>query len=183
MPQYGRGIQEMIDIALSIEDRAERQHCAETIIEVMANMSADNDNEELYKSLWDHLAYMSDYQLDVDYPYEITRMDDDGTKPARLSYPKNRIYQRQYGVLLERSVQELASMPDSQERDELMGVLANRMKQSLCDWNRNAMDENKVVNDMARYTDGRIMIPNEFTFAKVDATPLSAGMAKKKKKK
>ena len=32
LPEYGRSVQNMVDYAVTIEDRAERQWCAETII-------------------------------------------------------------------------------------------------------------------------------------------------------
>ena len=35
LPEYGRSIQNMVDHALTIEDRAERQRCANTIINIM----------------------------------------------------------------------------------------------------------------------------------------------------
>ena len=35
LPEYGRNIQNMVDHALTIEDRAERQRCANTIINIM----------------------------------------------------------------------------------------------------------------------------------------------------
>ena len=36
LPEYGREIQQMVDHAVSLEDRAERQRCAETIVSIMA---------------------------------------------------------------------------------------------------------------------------------------------------
>ena len=38
LPEYGRSIQNMVNHALTIEDRAERQRCANTIINIMGNM-------------------------------------------------------------------------------------------------------------------------------------------------
>ncbi|MBO7247535.1 MAG: DUF4290 domain-containing protein, partial [Bacteroidaceae bacterium] len=38
MPEYGRSIQKMVDYALTIQDKAERQKCADTIIAIMGNM-------------------------------------------------------------------------------------------------------------------------------------------------
>ena len=35
LPEYGRSIQNMVDHALTIEDRSERQRCANTIINIM----------------------------------------------------------------------------------------------------------------------------------------------------
>ena len=38
LPEYGRSVQNMVDYALTIEDRAERQRCARTIIGIMGSM-------------------------------------------------------------------------------------------------------------------------------------------------
>lgn len=38
LPEYGRSIQNMVDHALTIENRSERQRCANTIINIMGNM-------------------------------------------------------------------------------------------------------------------------------------------------
>ena len=38
MPEYGRAVQEMVEYAVTIPDRAERQRCANTIINIMGSM-------------------------------------------------------------------------------------------------------------------------------------------------
>ena len=38
LPEYGRAVQQMVDHAMTIEDRDERQRCAETIVALMKNM-------------------------------------------------------------------------------------------------------------------------------------------------
>ena len=38
LPEYGRSIQNMVNHCMTIEDRAERQRCAETIVAIMAKM-------------------------------------------------------------------------------------------------------------------------------------------------
>ena len=38
MPEYGRAVQEMVDYAVGIADRTERQRCAETIVDIMSGM-------------------------------------------------------------------------------------------------------------------------------------------------
>ena len=71
LPEYGRSIQNMVDHALTIEDRAERQRCANTIINIMGNMFPHlRDVPDFKHKLWDHLAIMANFQLDIDYPYE-----------------------------------------------------------------------------------------------------------------
>lgn len=59
LPEYGRSIQNMVDHALTIEDRAERQRCANTIINIMGNMFPHlRDVPDFKHKLWDHLAIM-----------------------------------------------------------------------------------------------------------------------------
>ena len=60
LPEYGREVQNMVDYALTITDRQERQHCAETIVSTMARMFPQNkESEEYLRKLWDHLAWTS----------------------------------------------------------------------------------------------------------------------------
>ena len=69
LPEYGRSIQNMVDYALTIQDRAERQRCANTIINIMGNMFPHlRDVPDFKHKLWDHLAIMSGFELDIDYP-------------------------------------------------------------------------------------------------------------------
>ena len=72
LPEYGRNIQNMVDYCLTIEDRDERNHCAHTIVNTMIIMFPELRNEADFEhKLWDHLAIMSDFKLDIDYPYEM----------------------------------------------------------------------------------------------------------------
>ena len=93
LPEYGRSVQNMIDYAVTIKDRSERQRCANTIITIMGNMFTHlRDVPDFKHKLWDHLAIMSDFKLDIDYPYEIVRKESLSSKPERLTYNLNRIH-------------------------------------------------------------------------------------------
>lgn len=88
LPEYGRSIQNMVDYALTIQDRAERQRCANTIINIMGSMYPHlRDVPDFKHKLWDHLAIMSGFELDIDYPYEIIRKDNLVTRPNRFLIP------------------------------------------------------------------------------------------------
>lgn len=185
MPEYGRGIQQMIEYAVTIEDRAERQRCAESIFSVMIDMQPQLREQPDYKHrIWDHIAYISNYRLDIDYPFEITRLGNEAQKPEPMKYPMKEIRQRQYGYLIEEALKLLAEMPEGEARDELLAQVANQMKQSLFIWNRDAMDEEKVESDIAHYTGGKVKLDLEnFHFAPVQTLPRQDGGGKKKKKK
>lgn len=185
MPEYGRAVQDMVQYALSLTSRDERLRCAQTIVEVMGNMQpAMKDNADYKHKLWDHLACLSHYELDIDYPYPITRLDEASAHPQPLAYPKKRIGNRHYGYLLERLLDELAVMPEGEERDKLLEYVANHMKQTLHDWYIDAMDDEKIAADIARYTDGRVRLDlSTFKFDSVILGNVHGGMTKKKKKK
>lgn len=191
MPEYGRIIQEMIDHCLQIADRNERQCCAETIVEIMANMSPEQRQQPDFEhKLWDQLAMMSDYRLDIDYPFPIVQKDELTAKPKPLKYPMQRIRYRHYGHLTEAFMQKIKELPEGSERETLTAMMANYMKRSLYNWNRDAMDERKVFADINSYTDSNASLPESFRFASVSSghLPGGAGMqgggnGKKKKKK
>ena len=157
MPEYGRVIHDMVRHAMSISDKEKRQRCAQSIIEVMANKQPElRKQDDFRKKLWDHLAYLSGYQLDVDYPYPVTRLDAETLRPTPLSYPAKQIRNRHYGYLTEAAIDILAAQPEGPERDVLTRVVANRMKRNLADWKGDGMDDTKVAQDLETYTDGRI---------------------------
>ena len=85
MPEYGREIQQMVDYCVQLEDRNERQHCAEAIIVIMDRMFPENRGVENHEQkLWDHLAIMSGFQLDIDYPYDVQDAEKISKKPAPI---------------------------------------------------------------------------------------------------
>lgn len=185
MPEYGRGVQDMIIYATSLLEKEERQRCAETIFGIMLNMQPQlRELPDFRHRIWDHIAYISGYQLDIDYPCEITHLGEEAEKPTPLKYPMKDIRQRQYGYLLEESLRQLAEMPEGEERDAMLSLVASQMKQSLFIWNRDAMDEEKVAMDIERYTNGKVTLDlDNFRFAPVQTLPRQDGSGKKKRKK
>lgn len=161
MPEYGRGIQNMVEFAVTIQDRAERQQCANTIVTIMGNMFPHlRDVPDFKHKLWDHLAVMSDYRLDIDYPYEIIRKDDE-KKPVPMAYPMKKIRYRHYGYLLETLMKKLPEMPEGEEKDELTVLVAGQMKRSLENWNKDVMDDEKIAVDLENYTHGAVHLDME----------------------
>ncbi len=72
LPEYGRNIQKMVDHIMTIEDRDERNKAAKTIIGVMGNLNPHlRDVNDFKHKLWDHLAIISDFKMDIESPYEM----------------------------------------------------------------------------------------------------------------
>ncbi len=184
LPEYGRTIQEMVDICMGIEDRAQRQQCAESIVAIMATMNPNAKQQPDYeRKLWDQLAIISGYQLDIDYPFEVVKAEEIAARPRPLRYPMQRIRFRHYGHLTEAFMKELKDMPEGENRERLTSMMANFMKRSLYNWNRDAMDERKVAGDLERYTDGQATLPENFHFASVSNGHLPGSNASKKKRR
>ena len=162
MPEYGRAVQKMVDHAITIEDRAERQRCANTIIAVMGNMFPQlRDVAEFKHKLWDHLAVMADFKLDIDYPYELVDPATLHPTPERLSYPKGGIRYRHYGRCLEQMIKKACDMTEGEERDELLRLIAAQMKKEYILWNKDNVEDNKIVEDIREYSNGQICLSEE----------------------
>jgi hypothetical protein len=181
LPEYGREVQKMVDHAITIEDRTERQHCAETIVQIMGKMLPQNNNEDHEQMLWDHLALMSGFKLDIDYPYDVTQALKIASKPEPLGYPMTNIPVRHYGKMMFEVFEHLKTMPEGPERDELVRITANQMKRSLMQWGHGSADDEKVASDLARFTDGVIQLDlSTFKFEKINERELKETRRKKK---
>ena len=186
LPEYGRNIQQMVDYCLTIEDREERTACADSIIDVMDNLFPELRAEADYRhKLWDHLAIMSDFRLDVDFPFEVvnqTRMD---TRPEVIPYDHEPIAFRHYGKLIERMIQRAADYPEGEERDALVMLLANHMKKLIFQINKEDVDDRKIFKDLAYYSQGRIRLKADthmlHEFQVAPQPQQSSGKRKKKK--
>ncbi|MBR6827970.1 MAG: DUF4290 domain-containing protein [Prevotella sp.] len=184
MPEYGREIQKMVDHAISLPTKEERNLCARTIIKLMeTKMPQLRGNTDYEQTLWDHLYIISDKRLDIDWPYDVSEAEKIHAKPQPIPLPQNRIRQRHYGKLLEEVFEKLKEMPAGPERDELTRQTANQMKRDLATWGHGSMDDEKVADDLARYTDGIIQLDlNDLTLEKVTAVNNEPGKTRKKKK-
>ena len=185
LPEYGREIQQMVDYAVGLPDREERQRCAWAIIAIMDRMFPESKNVEGHeRKLWDQLAIMSRFQLDIDYPFDVTSASQIAQKPAPMPYPMKKIPVRHYGAMLFEAFEILKTMEPGRERDELVKLTANQMHRNLMQWSHGSSDGEKVASDLARFTDGKIQLDlNTFKFEKIVDREQSQGRNGKKKNK
>ena len=177
MPEYGREIQKMVDYAVSLPSKEERLKCAKTIVRMMlTKVPQIRDNAGYEQTLWDHLYLMSDKQLDIDWPFDVADAEKIHSKPTPIPLPQKRIRLRHYGKLVDELLEKLKTMPEGEERTELIRQTANQMKRDLLTWGHGSADDEKVVDDMARLTDGAVQIDlNMFKFEKVTAISTDEG--------
>jgi hypothetical protein len=184
MPEYGREIQKMVELAISLPTKEERMQCAKAIIRQMESKNPQiRDNADYQQTLWDHLFLMSHKQLDIDWPFDVSNAEKIHSKPQPIPIVKEngQTHMRHYGRLIMEVFEKLKTMPEGAERDELVRLTANQMKRDLAAWGHGLNDNEKIADDLARFTDGKIQIdPSMFQFGPVG---VPAGEGKRKKRK
>jgi len=182
MPEYGREIQKMVDYAIGLPTKQERQNCANEIIRMMETKVPElRSNADFEQMLWDHLFMMSHKQLDIDWPFDVSEAEKINNKPNAVPLPQESIRLRHYGKLIEELFEKLKEMPAGEERDVLVCYTANQMKRNLLTWGHGSMSDEKVADDLARYTDGIIQL--DLSKVKLDKAAAAEEPKPKKKKK
>ena len=157
LPEYGRNLQNMVNHILTIEDRAERNRAARTIIDVMGNLYPYlRDINDFKHKLWDHLAIMSDFKLDIDYPYDPPKRETFNELPKRVPYDFGKIKQRHYGKILESLIDKASVYEGGDEKEVLVKLLANHMKKCYLVWNKDSVEDDKIYADLEFLSKGRI---------------------------
>ena len=110
------------------------------------------DIDDFKHKLWDHLAIMSDFKLDIDYPYEVLKPDNLYTRPTSIPYKLSPIRYRHYGKTTEEMLKKCATFPsDSEERRQLLSMLANNMKKTLYNSTKEIVDDERILKDIKEY--------------------------------
>lgn len=161
LPEYGRHIQTMVDYCVSIEDKAERTRCAHSIIGNMGNMFPHlRDVNDFKHKLWDHLAIMSDFKLDIETPFEMPELKTLNEKPKKLAYNNHRIKYRHYGRTIEKIIEKATEMEEGELKQHLILLIASNMKKSLITWNNDFPGDERVFSDMREMSDNKLVIPD-----------------------
>lgn len=172
LPEYGRNIQNMVDHCVSIEDSEERKKCAYSIIDIMGNMFPHLRDVNNFKHiLWDHLAIMSDFNLDIEYPYEIIKKEELYSRPSKLEYSRPTMRYRHYGKIQEKMIDIAADMEEGEKRTQLIKLVLSHMKKSYIQWNKNVDDE-KIFQDLNELSGGKIQLTtNDYVIPEVRNAP------------
>lgn len=159
LPEYGRNIQNMVNHILTIEDRKERNKAAHSIIDIMGNMYPYlRDVQDFKHKLWDHLAIMANFKLDIDYPYDPPSPEVFKVPPGKIPYYNNKIRFRHYGRTLEMMIEKAKAYEPAEERDVLIKLIANHMKKSYLAWNKDAVEDAKIFLDLEELSGGTIKL-------------------------
>jgi len=159
--QYGRNIQKMIEYTLTMEDKAKRTRAAYLIVEVMGQMHPQvKDTVDFKQKLWDHLHIISGLKLDVDCPYPAPTKQLLDAKPDPIPYQDNKIRYRQYGKNLQRIIEKAIELEDGEEKDEFVKTIANHLKKSYLNWNRDSVNDELIFEHLEVLSNGKLKMPS-----------------------
>ena len=159
LPEYGRHIHEMVDQLLLIEDREERNAQARAVIAVMGNLNPLlRDTADFTHKLWDHLFIMSDFQLDVDSPYERPTREGLMMKPRKLHYSQERIAFKHYGKYVAHTLRALRDEQNQEALDVAIGSIARYMRSKSFEYNQEHPNNEIIIKDIKIMSEGGIKL-------------------------
>ena len=161
LPEYGRNVQKMVDYVKTIEDREERTRAAKTVIMVMANLNNTHykDEGDFKHKLWDHLALIADFDLDIDSPYPAPEESKFRELPNRIPYLQGGVKFLHYGRIIELMISAAVDMEDSDDKSYLINLIVNQMKKAYVTWNRSQVADEVILGDLKILSRGKLEIP------------------------
>ncbi|MDE6342955.1 MAG: DUF4290 domain-containing protein [Muribaculaceae bacterium] len=187
LAEYGRNMQNLVDFCVGIPDREERTRCANAIADIMTVLfPALKKDPNGRKKIWDHINIMSRFELDIDFPVEVIQAEEANPVPQGIPYGNSReILFRYYGKHIQDMVKVVADMEDSEDKQSMVGVIANHMKKLMLAHNKEGVSDAKVLRDLCFMSDGKIdLLPGDiylYDFQEVAITNPNQKQRKQKK--
>ncbi|HHZ64121.1 MAG TPA: DUF4290 domain-containing protein [Flavobacteriales bacterium] len=180
IPEYGRHIQKMVQSVLAEKDKELRNKQAKAIIDVMGQLNPHlRDVADFKHKLWDHLFVISEFKLDVDSPFPNPTKESLTVKPEKLAYPSRNIKYRHYGRTNEIMIEKAIEFPEGPEKDALILTIANHLKKSYVTWNKDSVDDSKIIGDLLSLSDGKLKLDDKTVLT--DTTEILAANKRKKR--
>lgn len=184
LPEYGRNVQNMIAHAMEISDRKERNRATQAIIEVMGQLNPHlRDVDDFRHKLWTHLFVMSDFNLEVDSPYEIPKAESLQEKPKLMAYPKSKIRYGHYGKYTQEILESAKDITNEDERDYLKNSMANFMKKQFLSHNNDTVENHVIADQLKELSKGDLVLENPDELMNTNILLRSMGMGNNNNKK
>ncbi len=160
IPEYGRNVHTMIGHLKTIKDKKERTQFSEAIIEVMSQLNPNHgvDKDEYQHKLWDQLFIMGNYDLDIDSPYQVPNREQLFKKPNQLQYHAELRKDRYYGKIIQDLIDEVKDWEEGDKKQAIALQIADQMKKNFIDWNKENVEDDKILDDLKRLSDGKITL-------------------------
>ena len=172
IPEYGRHVQIMVNQLMATQDREERNQMSKAIIGIMGNMNPHlRDVPDFQHKLWDQLFIMSDFELDVDSPFEKPQRELLMQKPERLAYPKTNLKYRFYGNNIKNMINVAKNWEEGDMKNALVYNIANHMKKCFLNWNKDTVQDEVILKHLTELSEGKLLV-NESDLPLTDSSEL-----------
>jgi hypothetical protein len=158
-PEDGRHVQIMVNQLIVTQDREERNQMSKAIIGIMGNMNPHlRDVPDFQHKLWDQLFIMSDFELDVDSPFEKPQRELLMQKPERLAYPKTNLKYRFYGNNIKNMINVAKNWEEGDMKNALVYNIANHMKKCFLNWNKDTVQDEVILKHLTELSEGKLKV-------------------------
>lgn len=183
LPEYGRNVHNMVDLLMQIDDRDTRNRAAKAIIDVMGSLYPYlRDVPDFKHKLWDHLAIMTQFKLDIDYPYAPPSPEILTEKPNRVPYQQSNLKYRYYGKTMDLLIKKASEYEDGPEKEVLIYQIASHMKKLYLTWNKDSVDDALIFEELSTISNGALKATG-MELADVKALPAKPSYQKPKQNK
>ena len=159
LPEYGRNVQNMVEHIKKINDRDLRNQAAQEIINVMGNLNPHlRDINDFKHKLWDQLAQMAEFDLDIDSPYPTPLKETFEEKPNRIPYTDGPLKYRFLGRTKQKLIKAAIEIEDKEKQDELIKVITNHMKKLYVIWNKDTVEDAYIFEKLSELSDGKLKV-------------------------
>jgi hypothetical protein len=184
LPEYGRNIQKMVKLTKAEPDKEKKKKMIQAIIAIMGNMNPHlRDIPDFKHKLWDHLAIISEFDLDLDSPYELPKIETLNAKPEIVPYNTKNSKFKHYGQTIEKMVKVAVDMEDGELKNILIQLIANHMKKSYLTWNKEAVADEHIFKDLKTLSEGKIDLNTEGTILRETKDILAKNKRRKVQRK
>lgn len=162
MPEYGRHVQKMVEHLKTVPDKEDRTRLAKHIVSVMSLLNHGmRDTLENKIKVWDHLAIIGNFELDIDFPVEVTNKEILSEKPNPIPYPNKVVKRRHYGKSVESLLKKIPELENEEQKQQYTQMLANHMKKLYLLWNKEAVNDDLIIKDIQEISGKSNIINND----------------------
>ena len=120
------------------------------------------DIKDFTHKLWDHLFIMSDFEIEVESPYQKPEREKLEERPEKMPYPKTKIRFPFYGINIQRLIAFACDMEEGEMKETMAGMIANHMKKDYICWNKAFVDDDTILKHLNQLSEGKLKTHTDF---------------------
>jgi len=118
------------------------------------------DINDFKHKLWDQIAQMADFDLDIDSPYPTPLRETFTSKPNTVPYIEGRLKYKYLGRIMQKLIKAATLLEDKEKQDELIRVITNHMKKLYVIWNKDTVEDSAIFDKLTELSGGKLLVEN-----------------------